>query len=142
MEDIYEIPGPDNEGPVKWVPIIRVGSTVPFGYTPDPNDEHMLLPVEKELELFEQAKVHLKRYSLRKVAAWLSEESGRYISHVGLQKRVKVERKRRKQADVNRRLIERLEKALEKARKYQEERESHTGKVSSDGSSTTSASAD
>lgn len=142
MEDIYEIPGPDKEGPVKWVPIVRVGSTVPFGYMVDPEDELMLLPVEKELELFEQAKVHLKRYSLRKVAAWLSEESGRYISHVGLNKRVKVERKRRKQADVNRRLIERLEKALEKARKYQEERESHTGKVASDSSGSTSTSAD
>lgn len=142
MEDIYEIPGPDKEGPVKWVPIIRVGSTIPFGYKEDPEDALQLLPVEKELELFEQAKVHLKRYSLRKVAAWLSEESGRYISHVGLQKRVKVENKRRKQADVNRRLIERLEKALEKARKYQAERESHTGKVASDGPGTASTSTD
>lgn len=141
MEDIYEIPGPILDGPVKWVPIIRAGTTVPFGYKVDPNDEQMLLPVEKELELFEQAKVHLKRYSLRKVAAWLSEESGRYISHVGLQKRVKVERKRRKQADINRRLIERLEKALEKARKYQEEREGHTGKVAIDSSSDSSSSA-
>lgn len=142
MEDIYEIPGPNKEGPVKWAPIIRVGTTIPFGYAPDPEDDQRLLPVEKELELFEQAKVHLKRYSLRKVAAWLSEESGRYISHVGLQKRVKVENKRRKQADVNRRLIERLEKALEKARKYQEERESHTGKVASDGPGTASTSTD
>lgn len=127
MEDIYEIPGPDLEGPVKWVPIVRVGTTIPFGYQENPDDKQILLPVEKELELFEQAKVHLKKFSLRKVSAWLSEQSGRYISHVGLQKRVKIERKRRKQADANRVLIERLEKALEKARKIQAERDGNFG---------------
>lgn len=142
MQDIYEIPGPDLEGPVKWVPIVRVGRTVPFGYTEDPNDEHILLPVEKELELFEQAKVHLKKYSLRKVAAWLSEQSGRYISHVGLDKRVKIERKRRKQAEANRVLIERLEKALEKARKIQAERDGSFGISADNRTSATSSGSD
>lgn len=142
MEDIYEIPGPNKEGPVKWGPIVRVGVTVPFGYKEDPNDKQILLPIEEELELFEQAKVHLKKFSLRKVAAWLSEQSGRYISHVGLQKRVKIERKRRKQADANRVLIERLEKALEKARKIQAERDGSFGISAEVRSSTTSSSPD
>lgn len=142
MKDIFEIPGPDLEGPTKWVPIVRVGVTVPFGYMEDPNDKQILLPVEKELELFEQAKQHLKRYSLRKVAAWLSEESGRYISHVGLDKRVKIERKRRKQADANRVLIERLEKALEKARQIQATRDGSFGIKANDGSSNASSDSD
>lgn len=120
--ELKSIPGPDKEGPVKWHPIVRVGRVVPFGYKQDPNDPDILLPVEKELELLEQAKVHLKKYSLRNVAEWLSTESGRYISHVGLDKRVKLERKRRREAGINRDLIERLKKALAKAEKLEKER--------------------
>ncbi len=120
--ELKSIPGPDKEGPVKWYPIVRVGRVVPFGYAQDPNDPDILLPVEKELELLEQAKVHLKKYSLRNVAEWLSTESGRYISHVGLDKRVKLERKRRREAGINRDLIERLQKALAKAEKLEKER--------------------
>lgn len=113
---------PDKTGAVKWHPLVRVGSYTPFGYVQDPNDPDILLPVERELELLEQARLHLRKFSLRKVAAWLSEESGRTISHMGLSKRVKIERTRRQEAAINRNLIERLEKALKKARKLEEQR--------------------
>lgn len=111
--------GPDKKGPVRWHPLVRVGYFVPFGYMEDPNDRDILLPVEKELELLEQAKVHLKKYSLREVANWLSTESGRYISHTGLNQRVKIETKRQAESAANRVLIKRLEKALEKARRLE-----------------------
>ncbi len=113
---------PDKTGPVKWYPLVRVGSYIPFGYIQDPNDPDILLPVERELELLEQARLHLRKYSLRKVADWLSKESGRSISHMGLSKKVKIERTRRQEAAINRNLVERLEKALKKARKLEEQR--------------------
>lgn len=122
MGEINAEPFPDKTGPVKWYPLVRVGSYVPFGYIQDPNDPDVLLPVERELELLEQARIHLRKFSLRKVADWLSKESGRSISHMGLSKRVKIERTRRQEAAINRNLIERLEKALKKARKLEEQR--------------------
>lgn len=139
--ELKSLPPPDKKGETKWYPIVRVGRIVPFGYAQDPNDPDILQPVEKELELLEQAKVHLKKYSLRNVAEWLSTESGRYISHVGLDKRVKLERKRRREAGINRDLIERLKKALAKAEKLEKER---VGGIATffpaDGSSATSTS--
>jgi len=48
--------------------------------------------------LLEKAKKYLRQYSYRDVAAWLSEQSDRYISHVGLMKRVKIEQKRKREA--------------------------------------------
>ena len=82
------LPAPPKKGE-DWIPIVKLGRTCPFGYEEDPENEGMLLPVIKELELLEEAKKLLKDYSLRTVAEWLTQNSGRYISHVGLQKRVK-----------------------------------------------------
>ena len=93
----WKLPKPiDNGDHYEWKPVVRVGKIVPFGYGEDPSDKDILLPITKELELLEQAKKHLKRYSYRAVAAWLSEQSGRVISHVGLYKRGKLEHKRKK----------------------------------------------
>lgn len=116
------IPAPDFESENPWISIVRVGKTVPFGYEEDPNDRDILLPVQKELELLEQAKKYLKQYGSRPVAAWLSEQSGRYISHVGLLKRVKSEKKRVKDAEIQRYLAERYKEALEKAEKLEKTR--------------------
>ena len=69
-----------------------------------------------------EAKKHLKQYSYRDVSAWLSEQSGRYISHVGLMKRVKIERKRKREASIQRHLAEKYKAALEKAEKLEKER--------------------
>ena len=72
----------------------------------------------KEL-IIEQAKKYLKQYSYRDVANWLSEQSGRYISYVGLRHRVKLEEKRKREASNQRYLAKRYKEALEKAEKIE-----------------------
>jgi hypothetical protein len=112
----WKLPKPIDHGDhYEWRPVVRVGRTVPFGYEEDPNDPDILLPVPEELELLEQAKAHLKRYSYRSVSAWLSEQSGRYISHVGLYKRIKLEHKRKTEAATQRYYAEKYKAAIEKA---------------------------
>ena len=86
----WTLPKPDVE--VKeWNRIPRVARTIPFGYEVDPEDADFLLPIKDELDALEQAKRHLQQYSYREVATWLSKETGRYISHAGLKKRIQVE---------------------------------------------------
>ena len=110
----WKLPMPEetDEG-FNWQPVVRIGRTVPFGYEKDPTDLDILQPVVEELELLERAKKYLKQYSYRDVANWLSEQSGRYISHVGLMKRVKLEQKRKRQASNQRYLAERYKEALQ-----------------------------
>ena len=115
INDTWVLPGPDTTSEIKWHPIVRAGRVVPFGYMLDPNDSEVLLPIEKELELLEEAKKHLKKYPSREVAAWLSTHAGRSISHVGLLKRVKLEKNRKRTATIYRQLAERYQKAIQKA---------------------------
>ena len=116
----WKLPRPDFiDGEYVWKPAVRVGRHIPFGYRQDPDDCDILLPIPEELELFELAKKHLKRYSYREVSAWLSTQSGRYISHVGLYKRVKLERKRKTEAATQRYLAQRYKEALEKAERLE-----------------------
>ena len=116
----WKLPMPEetDEG-FNWQPVVRIGRTVPFGYEKDLTDLDILQPVVEELELLERAKKYLKQYSYRDVANWLSEQSGRYISHVGLMKRVKLEQKRKRQASNQRYLAERYKEALQKAEKLE-----------------------
>ena len=107
----------------------RVGScpthsarTIPFGYEADDNDPDILLPVATELDLLETARKHVKQYSYREVANWLSANSGRYISHVGLRKRLAHERQRKNQAASLRKWAEYAEKAIAKAQEIEETR--------------------
>ena len=79
----------------------------------------MLLPIESELEALELAKRHLKQYSYRAVAAWLSKEPGRTISFTGLKKRIEVEQKRRKAITIKRKLAKWLEETLEQIEKLE-----------------------
>lgn len=106
----------------EWYPIVRIGRHVPFGYEQDENDPDLLLPIPRELELLEKAKKFLNQdgYGLRPVARWLTAESGRYISHVGLHKRVTQEEKRRRKAGAYEQYSKRAEEAAEKARKLSE----------------------
>ena len=116
----WKLPKPEDHGDhFEWKPVIRVGRQVPFGYKEDPDDKDVLIPIPEELELLEQAKKHLKRYSYRAVAAWLSEQSKRNISHVGLYKRVKIEYKRKTEAANQRYFAQRYKEALEKAEKLE-----------------------
>ena len=109
----WYIPKKGLEG--EWYPLVRVGRHIPFGYEQDPDDKDILQPIPAELELLEKAKKYLSEYSVRMVARWLSEQSGRYISHVGLYKRVNIEQSRRGAADAHRGYARRYKEASEKA---------------------------
>jgi len=122
INKVWTLPAPKPNEKFEWRKVVRVGRLVPFGYRQDPDDCDILLPIPEELDLLEEGKKYLKQYSYRDVAAWLSEESGRYISHVGLMKRVQIERKRQREAANQRQLAEKYKKALEKAKKLEEER--------------------
>ena len=105
-----------------WLPVPRIARTVPFGYEVDPEDEDLLLPIKEELDHLEKAKMYLRQYSLREVAAWLSKNTGRYISHLGLQKRIKHERQRKDKARSLRKWAEYAEKAVKKAKEIETSR--------------------
>ena len=106
----------------EWYPVIRVGRHVPFGYKQDEEDPDLLIPIPEELELLEKAKLFLQEYSLRQVAKWLSDQSGRYISHVGLDKRVRLEEKRRRAASNYRQYAKKYQEAARKAEKIEKQR--------------------
>ena len=108
----------DNE----WVAIPRISRTVPFGYAEDPEDKMVLLPVKNELDLLEKAKEYLKQYSYREVAHWLTRNTGRYISHVGLRKRLQNERRRKNQAGSLRRWANYAKEAIAKAEELEQKR--------------------
>jgi hypothetical protein len=119
----WSLPKPEvTEAGYEWQPVVRIGRFVPFGYRQDPEDRDILLPIPEELDLMEQAKKYLKQYSYREVSAWLSEQSGRYLSHVGLMKRVKLEQKRKTEASVQRFYAQRYKEAAEKAEKLENQR--------------------
>lgn len=99
----------------EWLPIPRVSRIVPWGYEEDPEDRDILLPIPFELNALEKAKQYLKEYSYRNVADWLSTETGRYISHMGLKKRIENERKRRTRATTYSNWAKQIEKARRKA---------------------------
>ena len=128
----WKLPKPvEIGGEYEWRPVVRVGTHVPFGYRQDPDDCDILLPIPEELELFEKAKKFLKQYSYREVAAWLSTQSERYISHVGLYKRVKIEQQRKNEASTQRYLAQRYKEALQKAEKLETQRLGYRERVSS-----------
>tara|TARA_R110000772_G_scaffold53206_3_gene121797 strand:- start:524 stop:955 length:432 start_codon:yes stop_codon:yes gene_type:complete len=119
----WALPKPElTDDGYSWHPVVRVGRFIPFGYRQDPEDSDILLPIPKELEFMEQAKKYLKQYSYREVSAWLSEQSGRYLSHVGLMKRVKLEQKRKTEASIQRFYAQRYKEAAEKAEKLDQQR--------------------
>ena len=106
----------------EWIAIPRIARTIPFGYSVDPDNEHILRPIPRELDALEKAKQHLKQYSYREVSNWLSNFTGRYISHIGLMKRVTRERQRKNKARTLRIWSEYAEKAIQAAKQIEEER--------------------
>ena len=61
--------------------------TIPFGFKQADNPEY-LEPIKEELDALNQAREYSKTCSLRETASWLHRKTGRYISHVGLRKRL------------------------------------------------------
>ena len=105
-----------------WVQIPRIARTVPFGYKQSEEDPDILDPIPTELDLLEKARTYTNQYSYREVANWLSTNSGRYISHVGLRKRLQNERQRKNQAASLRKWAEYAKKAIAKAQEIEEAR--------------------
>ena len=69
------------------IKIKKRARTIPFGFKQS-NDPNYLEPVKEELDALRQAKEYSKTCSLRETATWLHRKTGRYISHVGLRKRL------------------------------------------------------
>ena len=105
-----------------WGPIPRVARTIPYGYKLDPEDNRILLPIDYELDMLEQAKKYIKQYSYREVANWLTRNTGRSISHVGLKKRLDNERQRKNKAGSLRRWADYAKKAIAKAEEIEAKR--------------------
>ena len=117
----WELPKPTEKQTIEWRPIPRVSKTIPFGYKVNEKDTNILDPIDDELNALEQAKKYLKQYSYREVAHWLSRTTERYISHVGLRKRIEHERKRKKTATTKRQWDKRLEEAIATVKKIEED---------------------
>ena len=118
----WELPKPHKGEEKEWHVIPRISKKVPFGYRIHPEDDSWLQPIPEELEAFELAKRHLKQYSLRDVANWLTKQTGRPISHMGLKQRVEIERRRKKATTIKRNLAKRLEKTLSQIEALEKER--------------------
>jgi hypothetical protein len=119
----WKLPQPtDIKEENEWVQIPRIARTVPFGYKLNDDDPDILDPIKTELDLLEKARQHVRQYSYREVANWLSKNSGRTISHVGLRKRLDNERQRKNQAASLRKWASYAQTAIAKAQEIQEAR--------------------
>ena len=119
----FKMPDPvglkdDNE----WLMIPRISKTIPFGYKTHEDDEDILVPIIEELEALELAKDYLKEYSYREVAGWLSDRTGREISHIGLRKRFQKEKQRKSKAATYKTWLKNYKKALEKLEEIESKR--------------------
>ena len=125
MRDVgyFKMPDPvglkdDNE----WLMIPRISRSIPFGYEVHEDDEDILVPIIEELEALELAKDYLKEYSYREVAGWLSDRTGREISHIGLRKRIQKEKQRKSKATTYKTWLKNYQKALEKLEEIESKR--------------------
>jgi len=120
--DFWQLPKPLKGKEREWHVIARSTQKVPFGYREHPDNFHLFEPVVKELEALELAKRHLKQYSYKAVAAWLTKETGRSITPDGLRKRIEVERRRKRASAIKRKLAARLQETLDQIEKLEKGR--------------------
>ena len=121
----WKLPQPTDlkdEEEKEWIQIPRIARTIPFGYVINKEDSELLDPVPYELEALDLARKHVKQFSYREVANWLTTKTGRNISHVGLRKRLMHEQQRKNKARTLKRWSEYAEKAIQKAKAIEEER--------------------
>lgn len=66
----------------------RTSSTIPFGYKLNENNTELLDVVPEEIEALDKIipMIKDKTISLREGSVWLTHETGRSISHMGLKK--------------------------------------------------------
>jgi len=105
-----------------FLPIPKIARTIPFGYKEDPEDDDILLPIPRELRALEKAKEYLQQYSYREVANWLTKQTGRSISHMGLKKRIANEQSNKRRSATLRQWAERYKTALRKAEEIERTR--------------------
>ena len=105
-----------------WLEIPRISRTIPFGYKVHEEDEDVLVPIVNELEALELAREYLTEYSYRDVARWLSDRTGRQISHIGLRKRIRIEKQRKSKAATYKTWLTKYQKALEKLEEIESKR--------------------
>ena len=91
-------------------------------YEKNEEDPDILNPIPFELEAIEMARKYVKQYSFRQVANWVTQKTGREISHVGLRKRLMHEQQRKNKARTLKRWSEYAQKAIEKAKAIEESR--------------------
>jgi len=119
----WKLPQPiDLQEDNEWVKVPRISRTIPFGYELDTNDNKILIPIPDQLDKLDKAKKYLKQYSYREVANWLTTNTGRSISHVGLRKRLDNERSRKHKVRSLRQWADYAEKAIAKAKEIEESR--------------------
>ena len=106
----------------EWLEIPRISRTIPFGYKLHEEDKDLLVPVIEELEALELAKEYLKEYSYRDVSRWLSDRTGREISHIGLRKRIRIEKQRKSKAATYKTWLKKYESALHKLEEIESKR--------------------
>ena len=119
----WKLPQPtDIKEQNEWIKIPRIARTIPFGYKQNEEDPDVLDPIPIELDLLDKARQHVNQYSYREVANWLTANTGRYISHTGLRKRLNNERRRKNTAKSLRQWAEYAETAISKAKAIEEAR--------------------
>ena len=121
----WKLPQPTDlkdEEQKEWIQIPRIARTIPFGYKINKEDSELLDPKPYELEAVELARKYVNQYSYRQIANWLTQKTGREISHVGLRKRLMHERQRKNKARTLRKWSEYAEKAIQKAKEIEEGR--------------------
>ena len=121
----WKLPQPTDlkdEEQKEWSQVPRISRIIPFGYRQNEQDPDVLDPIPFELEAIEMARKYVNQYSYRQVANWVTQKTGREISHVGLRKRLMHERQRKNQARTLRKWSEYVEKAIQKAKKIEEGR--------------------
>ena len=121
----WKLPQPTDlkdETQTEWIQIPRIARIIPFGYRTNKDDMDLLDPIPYELEALELAKEYLKEYSYREVAGWLSDRTGREISHIGLRKRIQKEKQRKSKATTYKTWLKNYQKALEKLEEIESKR--------------------
>ena len=119
----WKLPQPtDLQDDGEWSPIPRIARTIPFGYKQDEEDRDLLQPIPDQLNALQEAREYISQYSYREVSNWLSTNTNRYISHVGLRKRLANEKQRKNKATSLRKWADYAEKAIQKAQSIEEER--------------------
>ena len=119
----WKLPQPtDMKDDSEWLQIPRMARTIPFGYKQNEEDHEILDPIELELEALELARKHIKRYSYREVANWLTTKTGRPISHVGFIKRLANEQQRKNKFKNLKIWADYVTKTIEKAKAIETQR--------------------